>query len=32
MALVRQALEGLPDDDVEHETMLLAEVNREEID
>ena len=32
MALVRQALEGLPDDDVEHEPMILAEVNREGID
>ena len=28
MALVRQALEGLLDDDVEHEPMILAEVNR----
>ena len=32
MALVRQALEGLPGDDVEHEPMILAEVNREGID
>ena len=32
MALVRQALEGLLDDDVEHEPMILAEVNREGID